>query len=264
MLKYLKKFIENEAKGLRQIGNIYKEAIRQIEAIYWKSEIELEKTPLKAEQDIAMAISERAGVHPDSLKVTSETFNSCYAKKKSIYLSLELIEKGSAQRYVGVYAHELGHVKHSKLHAILSYSLIPTMVAMAATSSLYTIGLPMHYALDNDVVLNVANNVAMASTIPAAINCLSIAVREHMADIFAYNNTGLLPSSLLMEKRHGIIGNASKVLGEITGTIMGGYPPMIMRDLACKVFGKKPQDVSFVERLEAERQQRNIQSAEIS
>ena len=75
-----------------------------------------------------------------------------------------------------------------------------------------------------------------------------------MADIFAYNATGLSYSeSHAKENRSGIIGNFCKLTKNALLIIESGYPTGVERDIFCKVFGKKPFNATYVEVLKSER-----------
>ena len=91
-----------------------------------------------------------------------------------------------------------------------------------------------------------------------------VRTREYMADIFAYEQTGVLPSEGLKDlrnedKRVGLLGNISKFVHQTNLYLTHGYPITIERDIAVKIFAKKKGEVSFVEKVEAERAPRENQ-----
>ena len=212
---------------------------------------------------IAEQISIHAKYAPESIVLKGNSIDSdgrVDFKKQSI-----IMERGnlnSDKLFVGTYTHELGHLKNSGLHSKLNMGLfkLPYTLLLSATTNMYGIGLSAYAVMGDNKMLDLANGLFHHTgkyLIAAAIvNTVMIRTKEHMADLFAYKHTGLLPSDYLdNSKRNGIIGNISKVIGDINGKLHSGYPTHLERDIVCKILGKKPKGNSFVERITKSDQQ---------
>ena len=265
------KFLKNELLGIKQsLLNIFVTPLKRFinEQNFSAEELTANKFP--SEFAITKEISEKANVLPEKIQLTRsyEENNGRHTGKTEIEIDRGNLLK--EESFVGTYAHELGHAKYTKLHSHLnlSYLNIPYKLLLSATSNMYGLGLSAYAAMGGNKVLDGANWLSSHTgkylLAGIAVNAVLIRTREHMADLFAYNQTGLLPSQYNGdEKRAGIIGNVSKLLGDTYGLIGSGYPSYIERDAICKFLGNKPKDVSFVEKLKAERQQQKSMSPDL-
>ena len=255
----IKQFFKNEWKGLKQTWLVRQFCISKSEKI---NEQPLTSERYPVHQKIAKEISDKTNVNPSNIVLTGNidsTIGLAYFKERKIVLGRGLLVDD--KRFVGTYAHELGHIKHSKLHSQLggTYFKIPYMLLFSATSNLYAIGGAAYTFLGNNKILESANwlfshtGKYLAGAIIA--NTIMTRINEHMADLFAYNNTGLLPSAFLSDSRNnGILGKILDSPIEIILRVTEGYPTKTERDIVCKILGKKPIGMSFVEKLKSERE----------
>ena len=255
----IKKFFKNELKGLQQIW-FFKPYDKIKESAKNYKDEELSNNNHPAHYKIANEISEAANVHPANIILTAD--RNSYNGGANYKTNVVSIDRGNLQRdksYVGTYAHEIGHLKYKKLHSHLSfgYGEIPYNLLFFATTNMYAFGLSAYTFMGNNKVLDGANwlfNHSGKYLIGAIIaNAVFTRTKEHMADLFAYNKTGVIPSECT-EKRHGVIANLLGLYSGIYSTLASGYPTTIERDLFVKIVGKKPTGVSFVEKLKSERE----------
>ena len=258
MLKnFNKKFLENELLGLKQIRHAFYKQTNS------KPDEELTKENYPAHYKISEEISNQAQVWPSNkLLVGNENETGGIANTVSLNIKIKRGSLNNDKIFVGAYAHELGHIKNVKLDSRLSmgYLKFPYLLLLSATTNLYGIGLSAYTVMGENKMLDLANGLFHHTgkylVAAAVVNTVFARTREHMADLFGYKQTGLLPSEYSgQEKRNGIIGNVSKAISDVNGFLQTGYPSYKERDFICKILGKKPQGSSFVDRLKSDREQ---------
>ena len=264
MLNLIKKFFLNEWKGIKQaassfnlikiLDNLF------IDRIHPPEEITELKHP--KEYKIIKEISDRAGVYPEKVFLSrSVNHNNGQALLKERTINIDRGNLGNEKPFTQLYTHELGHIKHRKLHSHLNlkYANIPYTLLLSATTNMYAVGLSAYAFMGNNKVLDGSNwlfsHTGKYLIAAAVTKAVLIRTREFMADLFAYKHTGLLPSVGIEEKRNGIIGNISGTVSEILSKVESGYPARLERDIVCKILGGKPKSISFVEKLNLERGQ---------
>ena len=257
LLDSINKFFKNELLGIRQaLWNKFVNPIIEIRNDIQNTTEELTKEKYPHEVNTINAISEKTGITPKNILLVGNeqnTVGTAICKSSNI-----LIGKGCLsddKLFAGTYTHELGHLKYGKLHSKLTigYAKIPYKLLFEATTTLYGLGVSAYAFMGNNKALDYANTLFSHSgkylVGAIVLNSIFNRTREYMADNFAYNHTGILPSEYLPSiKRNGIIGNASKIAGDIINTVKSGYPSTIERDFVAKIIGKKPIDTNFVER----------------
>lgn len=262
MFSLLKKFFSNEWKDIKQTGVNAGTLLPKItlpehlEKGYADKKVTKKIYPQASK--IIKRISNESGVSHKGVFLTGNPWDTnahALLSQKKITIERGNLENTGA--FIASYAHELGHLKYSKLHACLrsEYLKPPVNLWLSATTNIYAIGLSAYAFVGDNTILDVANWLGSHSgkflATAAVTNAVMIRTREHMADLFAYKHTGLLPSVMVENKResYGIIDLASNTIKTVWDFIKSGYPTGVERDLVVKIFGTHPQTRSGVEDL---------------
>ncbi|MFZ4751920.1 MAG: M48 family metalloprotease [Chitinophagaceae bacterium] len=261
MFKLAKWFIQNELKGLGQIGKIFLNGIASFGYDYLGREKSQNLSDSNFEQvkEIVQNISENSKVIPDHVNVLLNPFEDKDHALLPSVVNLSLKTINNKNRTEWTFAHELGHIKHRKFHKAINLLNLPYNLAYKATTALYAFG-AMAYPFLGNSGINFANNfvghAAEFLIVSGTLNAITTRVREYQADIFAYKQTGLLPSEHLgHDYRNGIVGNVSGIISNVSSIIISGYPVPLERDIVVKLIGGKPKKNSFVEEILKERKE---------
>jgi hypothetical protein len=269
VIHLIERFIQNEWKGLQQIARKLQESffsndiLRLLLRFPLQPRIELSPENFPKKSQIINAINVKAKVFPTKVEVVGDVVNRLGAADpfaKEIALGKTVLE--TRANFLGSYTHELGHIKNRNVDRLVAITRIPFKLAFAATSCLYQSGLALHPFIGNNIALDMGNAITQhAGTFLAIgwlVNSITTRISEHRADLFAYKHTGLLPSEYLpSDYRRGLIGNISEILAQTESYIRTGYPTTLERDFVCKILGKKPADMSFVDKILSEQGQQN-------
>lgn len=262
MLGLLKKFISNEWKGIKQALVSHRHSGRN--TLYPNENLLVEKV---TEENFPNAfkmmeeISHKSNVSHNGVFLSGLSYDTnaaAYHHTKKI--SIDRGNLADIKAFIRVYAHELGHVKYSTLHQHLGLGYLerPYKLLLSATTTMYGLGASAYMFLGENKILDGANwlleHTGKYLAAAAITNAVLVRTREHMADLFAYNQTSLLPSVDVRQERNGILGNISKAVTEILSSVQSGYPTRIERDIVCKLLGGTPKKLSFVEQLNSTRE----------
>jgi hypothetical protein len=256
VLKYLKKFLQNEWMGIQQTAFWSLKDNPMIRRHEPPPDEIITKDNYPEADTIVQEISASSNVIPTTVRLVGDHNNFTGGEgRNNIFIGRGNLSDSIS--FTGILAHELGHAKHSKFHRNISYLQFPLRILAEATTTLYGFGLMAYPFIGNNKSIDLANSIFQHGgkyIVPAIIvNAIAIRIREHAADLFGYKHTGILPSEYLIpDPRKGLLGNMFNITGKAIGMAYSGYPSIVERNLVCKLFGK-PKETSFVEKINAQR-----------
>lgn len=260
MFNAVRKFIHREVEGIRNgiydlVGQLFPNGSSE------KHEITQESDP--GLYSVTKEISENSDVHPKRVElIGTKDIGGAHTFSRVIQIGKKTSE--NVESFKWTYAHELGHEKFHPLHQVLTFTNLPYRLLFLATTTLYafsSVAYPFAKAFELAVgkeynSFNWANSLLdhtgqflIAGSI---INAITTRVSEHMADLFAYKYTGILPSEGLTNYRttsKSIIVNIAQFVSKTYDYIGTGYPMIGERNLICKLLTKKKTVQSFVDRI---------------